>query len=111
MKYSEIVDNGDTEIPTIRGIVVVSTGGTYQRLDEGKWISGRFPGGIRLDQPTHLQGAGQVHAHVYDRKGNELLAVNFDGTARACRQFAAMGHGRLHRGPSADELTAFRGPG
>jgi transposase len=32
-------------------------------------------------------------------------------TARACRQFAAMGHGRLHRGPSADELTAFRGPG
>lgn len=53
--------------------------GTIDLLQEGKWISGRFPNNIRIDQPTH--GVGQQHAHVYGRKGNELVVVNFDGSA------------------------------
>ena len=60
--------------------VFVRTGGTsVERLDEGKWISGRFDRSIRIDQPTH--GVGQIHAHVYGRKGDEVGVVNFDGSA------------------------------
>lgn len=55
-------------------------GGELQQLDEGRWISGRFDRNIRIDQPTHLQGAGQPHAHIYGRKGNELGVVNLDGS-------------------------------
>lgn len=60
--------------------VIVQTGTTSaERLDEGKWIKGRFDRSIRIDQPTH--GVGQAHAHVYGRKGGELGVVNFDGSA------------------------------
>ena len=47
-------------------------------LCEGQWISGRFDKNIRLDRATH--GAGQDHAHIYGRKGNQLGVVNIDGT-------------------------------
>lgn len=55
-------------------------GSSIQTLEEGKWIDGRFPSNIRIDQPTHLGGDGQAHAHVYGRRGNEIGVVNFDGT-------------------------------
>jgi hypothetical protein len=59
-------------------VLIVSQDLSVELLQEGKWISGRFPDNIRIDLPTH--GAGQTHGH-YGRKGNELLAVNIDGTA------------------------------
>ena len=62
--------------------IMVSEGAdqsTFQRLDEGQWIDGRFEKGIRIDQATH--GVGQKHAHVYGRKGGEVGVVNVDGSA------------------------------
>lgn len=47
-------------------------------FQEGKWVSGRFDQNIRIDQANY--GAGQRHAHVYGRKGNELGVVNVNGT-------------------------------
>jgi hypothetical protein len=65
--------------PFIDEVLIVSEDFSVELLQEGKWISGRFPDNIRIDLATH--GAGQTHGHVYGRKGNELLAVNVDGTA------------------------------
>jgi hypothetical protein len=61
-------------------IFVVPQHQTLEALQEGKWITGRFDNNIRIDQPTHLHGDGQTHAHVLGRKGNELGVVNLDGT-------------------------------
>ncbi len=52
----------------------------YQRLDEGKLVSGRFQRNIRIDLPTHLAGEGKTHAHVFGRRGDQLGVVNIDGT-------------------------------
>ena len=52
----------------------------FRVLEEGKLTSGRFPRNIRLDQPTHLQGNGQLRAHVFGRRGNEIGVVNLDGS-------------------------------
>lgn len=50
-----------------------------ERLDETrKWVDGSWPRKIGIDDP---HAGGQVHAHVYGRKGNQIVAVNFDGTA------------------------------
>jgi hypothetical protein len=69
----------EAELPFLDEIFIVGGDGTtYERLDEGKWISGRFPSNIRLDHPTH--GAGQLHGHIHGRKGEELVIVNVDGT-------------------------------
>jgi hypothetical protein len=59
----------------------------FQVLEEGKLVSGRFPRNIRLDQATHLQGDGQLHAHIFGRKGNELGVVNLDGSASHSSKF------------------------
>lgn len=66
------------EIDQLDEIAVTPNGSDVQILREGKWISGRFDNNIRIDQPTYE--AGQVHAHVLGRKGNELGIVNLDGT-------------------------------
>lgn len=79
-KLIDIVEEGQEGTPTIRVVLTDLRDGTYLRLDEGKWINGRFQNGIRLDQPTHMQGAGNPHAHVYGRKGKEIVIVNLDGT-------------------------------
>jgi hypothetical protein len=60
-------------------ILISEDSAGFERLDEGKWVKGRFDKSIRIDQPTH--GAGQTHAHVYGRKGVEIGVVNFDGSA------------------------------
>jgi len=51
----------------------------YETLREGKWVKGKLPTSIRIDPATY--GAGQTHAHIFGRKGNELGVVNLDGTA------------------------------
>ncbi|CAM2158195.1 conserved protein of unknown function (plasmid) [Pararobbsia alpina] len=66
---------------TLEEVFLLPHNQVLETLREGKWITGRFAGNIRLDQPTHLHGDGQPHAHVLGRKGNELGVVNLDGTA------------------------------
>jgi hypothetical protein len=65
--------------PVLDQVLVTEDGNAFELLREGKWVSGRFDGNIRLDHATH--GAGQTHAHVMGRKGNEIGVVNVDGTA------------------------------
>lgn len=75
MKYKELFPD------SLDAIYLVSENmQDFKLLQEGKLASGRFPRNIRLDQPTHLQGDGQLHAHVFGRKGNELGVVNYDGS-------------------------------
>lgn len=74
MRFKEFVG-----LPVITRIVIALDDDTFELLQEGKWISGRFERNIRIDQPTH--GAGQPHAHVLGRKGNEIGVVNLDGSA------------------------------
>lgn len=80
-RHMAVVEDGESNIPLIHDVRLCSSERTYERLDEGKWISGQFPDNIRIDQSTHTHGGGKLHAHVYGRKGNEIVAVNFDGTA------------------------------
>jgi hypothetical protein len=100
-RFGEFVRDRDNETPMIRGVLADHGDGTYQRLDEGKWIDGRLPKGIRLDQPTYMKGGGQVHGHVYGRKGQEFVVVNFDGTGSHGSK------GRLH----PDDARALRARG
>lgn len=66
---------------TIDEVLLLTEGSELQILREGKWITGKFDKNIRIDQPTHMQGDGQAHAHVLGRKGNELGVINIDGTS------------------------------
>ncbi len=100
-KLMDIVESINTGIPVIDRITIVDGDMNFERIDEGRIISGRFPDNIRIDQPTHLQGNGQAHAHVYGRKGHELVAVNFDGSSSHGSK------GRLHRA----DADALRGQG
>lgn len=86
-------------IPMLKGIVVFRDNLNIERLDEGKWISGRFDRNIRIDQPTY--GAGQQHAHILARNGKEIGVVNFDGSAS---------HGAKCR-LSDDDANALRAKG
>lgn len=74
MRFKEFVS-----LPLLDGVLISSDQLLFERLDEGKWVKGRFDSNIRIDQPAH--GKGQIHAHVYGRKGNEIGVVNFDGSA------------------------------
>jgi hypothetical protein len=65
--------------PLLTDIRVSEDNQKFERLNEGKWISGRFDNNIRIDQATY--GAGQQHAHIYGRKGNEIGVINIDGSA------------------------------
>ncbi len=86
-----------TKLPILDGVFLV---GNIVELYEGrKWIPGRFDGNIGIDQPSH--GVGQQHAHVYGRRGDEIVVVNFDGTGSHGTQ------GKLH----ADDADALRARG
>jgi hypothetical protein len=74
MRFKEFAN-----LPTIDKVLVTEGDLSFEQLDEGKWIKGRFDKGIRIDQPTH--GAGQTHAHVFGRKGTEIGVVNLDGSS------------------------------
>ncbi len=76
----ERLDAASRDDAIIRVIAKLSDDGGYDRLDEGKWVTGRFDRSIRVDQPTHLRG-GDPHAHVYGRKGHEIVVVKLDGSA------------------------------
>lgn len=78
-------------------VVITADGITTEVLHEGKWIPGRFDRNIRIDHPTH--GAGQTHAHVLGRRGEEIGVINFDGSGS---------HGTKCRlsGEDADALRA-----
>lgn len=67
--------------------------------EERKWVSGRFDRNIGIDQPTHLHGDGQTHAHVLGRHRDELGVVNFDGSGSHGTKF------KLHP-KDADSLRA-----
>lgn len=95
----EVVRDGGTGIPSIANVIVSNDGIELVQFHEGQWISGRIDRNIRLDQATHLQGAGQAHAHVHGRKGDELVVVNLDGSASHGAK------GRLHP-DDADALVA-----
>jgi hypothetical protein len=74
-----LADLRRAKLPALDEIFITENGIDYKQLDEGrKWASGRFERNIGIDQPT--SGAGQRHAHVYGRKGDELVVVNVDGT-------------------------------
>lgn len=77
VRISEITGEDDSLI--LDEIYLTDSNGEGEKICEGKILSGRFDGNIRLDQPTH--GAGQTHAHISGRKGVELGVVNIDGTA------------------------------
>jgi len=98
-RFKKFVEDAEKGIPTIMGVVLTIDGESLQQLNEGKWIDGRFDRNIRLDQSTHLQGEGPPNAHVYGRKGDEIVAVNLDGTGSHGTK------GRLHPG-DADALRA-----
>jgi hypothetical protein len=66
-------------LPVLQQILISSDQSTFQLLDEGKWVQGRFDGNIRIDKPTH--GVGQTHAHVYGRNGEKIGVVNLDGSS------------------------------
>jgi hypothetical protein len=100
-RFMEFVEDAEKGIPTITGIAVTNDGETLKQLNEGQWIRGRFDRNIRLDQPTHLQGKGQPHAHVYGRKGDEIVAVSLDGAGSHGSK------GRLH----PDDADALRARG
>jgi hypothetical protein len=66
-------------LPVLQGVLILSDSSAFERLDEGKWIPGRFRDNIRIDQATH--GVGQTHAHVYGRNRGEIGVVNLDGSS------------------------------
>ena len=72
--------NGD-DLPFLTGFAIAPPGETAVVLEEGKWVKGRFNNSVRIDQPTHLQGAGQTHAHLFACNGQQYGVVNLDGTA------------------------------
>ena len=84
----------------IRVVAVPSSETTFESLDEGQWVSGRFENNIRLDRETHLRN-GDLHAHVYGRKRDLLVVVKADGRSSHGRK------GRLH----ADDADALRARG
>jgi hypothetical protein len=93
MRFREFIN-----LPTLSEILVSIGNQSFQRLDEDKWVNGRFDKCIRIDQPTH--GVGQTHAHIYGRKGTEIGVVNFDGPSS---------HGTQCRLSDADAALRDRG--
>lgn len=58
--------------------VIIGQGNEGKYLVEGKWVKVHFDNEIRIDRNTHMR-TGEKHAHIHDRKGNELYVVKQDG--------------------------------
>lgn len=71
----------NSSLPLLTAFVVVPPNQIAILLVEGKWVKGRFDNSIRIDQPTHMQGNGKTHAHLFARNGDQYGIVNLDGTA------------------------------
>jgi hypothetical protein len=90
---------GDSKLPVLDLVMVAHTDGRVELYEGRNWIAGRFDKNIGIDQPTH--GRGQQHAHVFGRKGGEIVVVNLDGTGSHGTK------GRLHD----DDAAALRARG
>jgi hypothetical protein len=66
------------KIPELKEVFVPTGLNDFEMLVEGQWIKGHFAGSVRIDQANY--GAGQRHAHVYGRQGEEIGVVNVDGS-------------------------------
>lgn len=64
--------------PTSADQVIISDGAETLFLVEGKWVKGDFDKEIRVDRNTHMR-SGEKHAHIHDRKGNEMYALTQAG--------------------------------
>lgn len=89
------------DVTTPADEVIIGRSDRYERLEEGKWIAGDFPNQIRIDRNTHLL-SGDKHAHIHDRKGNELYALT---------QNAKPSHGSKSFKLSKDQADALRAQG
>jgi len=65
MRFGEFVD-----LPELKDLIITGDGCNGEVLREGKWVSGQFDRNVRIDPPSHV--VGQTHAHVLDRKGEEV---------------------------------------
>lgn len=92
-------DPYQTDLPFLDEVFLDTRQTEIKGLLEGRTISGRFPYNIRLDQPNY--GAGMYHAHIHGRKGDQLVAVNVDGSGSHGTK------GKLHP-KDADALRAHR---
>lgn len=93
MSFREFIRRGLglDPLPELDEVYVTEDGINVTILREGKDYKGSFDRSLRVDNPTH--GAGSRHAHVYGRKGNEIVVVNVDGSAS---------HGTRGRVPEKD---------
>lgn len=92
MRYKEFAD-----LPLLESVMVATDDGRVELYEGRKWIPGRFDSNIGIDPPAH--GVGQKHAHVFGRKNDEIVVVNYDGTSSHGTK------GRLHK-DDADALRA-----
>jgi hypothetical protein len=76
-----VSERGRDALPVLDRVMIVTSGDRFELYEGRKWIPGRFERNIGIDQPTHGVDVGQQHAHVYGRKGEQIVVVNFDGTA------------------------------
>jgi hypothetical protein len=83
----------EPKLPVLDGVIVLGRDGVPLLFEGRKWITGRFDSNIGIDQPAH--GRGQQHAHVYGRKGEEIVVVNLDGSGSHGTK------GRLHDADAA----------
>jgi hypothetical protein len=96
-KFSDYVD------PPLISVVALERSDGLLRLDEGKWIDGRYYRNIRIDRDTHFSDADDNarHAHVYGRHDRNAALV-------VIRQDGGSSHGKpgtLHK-LDADALRA-----
>ncbi len=77
-KFGQFIREQMADLPELDCVLVATDGNNFELFEERKWVPGRFSKNIGIDQPSH--GVGQTHAHVYGRKGNEIVVVNWDGT-------------------------------
>ncbi len=88
----------EDSLPVLDFVLLSEGDKKYQLYEDRKWISGRFKRNIGVDKASH--GVGQEHAHVYGRKGNQLVVVNLDGSSSHGER------GRMHK-KDANALRAL----
>ena len=96
-RWSDYID------PPLISVVALERPDELLRLDEGKWIDGRYDRNIRMDRDTHFSDADDNarHAHVYGRHDRNAALV-------VIRQNDSSSHGKpgnLHK-RDADALRA-----
>lgn len=104
MKYREFVEkikNSSAPKEADRVLIFQNDTSEVNILEEGKWLKASFQDEIRVDRNTHMR-SGDKHAHIHDRKGNELYALTQDGKPS---------HGSTPFKLSKDQVKALQGQG